>query len=286
MARHAGDARTSPQDDRFDMQALAKLGFWGGAAFFALLIAVVAARSDLGIRRLGHAYSTVTAPPGIARERAMPTVTLTRPLIADPEGRRLIEAVDMLSAERERLRTRLSALERNLDDMTGSIGKHVPSAKASEARAISQELAAAGPSLINTITIAAAMPAETDAGALSGAVAGSRVANAHAIARGEAPPAESTATKTQFGVDIGGASSMQKLRAIWLAERTAHAKLLRDLQPVVAVRDGGKPDAVDLRLIVGPLANAGAAARLCAHLASQRLHCSPSVFDGQKLSIR
>lgn len=283
MAR-ARSARTVAHDDHFDIRALARLGLWGGGAIAALLIAVIVARSDIGIRRLGYAYSSITASPGAARERPVPAVTVTRPLIADPEGRRLIETVNTLTAERERLLARLSALERNLDDMTGSIKRQASLAGAAETPPKSQDapVPTAGPSIINTIAAASQMPDETDAAAFPG----TRVANAHAIARGETPPAESTVRKTEFGVDIGGAPSMQKLRAIWLAERTVHAKLLGGLQPVVAARGGSKPGTSDLRLVVGPLANAGAAARLCAHLASKGLNCAPSVYDGQKLSLQ
>jgi hypothetical protein len=54
---------------------------------------------------------------------------------------------------------------------------------------------------------------------------------------------------------------------------------------VVAVRDGAKPGALELRLVVGPLANAGVAARLCAALADAGLTCAPAIFDGQRLAL-
>jgi hypothetical protein len=43
---------------------------------------------------------------------------------------------------------------------------------------------------------------------------------------------------------------------------------------------------VELRLVVGPLANAATAARLCAALANAGTTCQPTVFDGQRLAIR
>jgi hypothetical protein len=77
----------------------------------------------------------------------------------------------------------------------------------------------------------------------------------------------SVGTRTEFGVDLGGGRNIGALRELWSVARAHHADLGR-LQPVVAAHDhkGG----VELRLIAGPLANAAAAARLCASLASVR----------------
>jgi hypothetical protein len=43
---------------------------------------------------------------------------------------------------------------------------------------------------------------------------------------------------------------------------------------------------VDLRLIAGPLANAGDAARACASLQAKGVNCQTAVFDGQRLALR
>jgi hypothetical protein len=43
---------------------------------------------------------------------------------------------------------------------------------------------------------------------------------------------------------------------------------------------------MELRLVVGPLVNAGAAARLCGTLAASGLACQPTIFDGQRLALR
>ncbi|MBI4275229.1 MAG: hypothetical protein HY659_11070 [Rhizobiales bacterium] len=284
MARLTGRAHFAMQDDPFDTPALLRLGLWGAAAVFALILAVAAARSDIGNRRLVYAYAAITTPPGVERERASAVANVTRPLIADPEGRRLIEAVHALTADRDRLLARLGMLERNLDDMTGSINRPVTLANESAMTTRSEEAPAL--SARSASATAVAPKGNTEVNTTPATAPGVRVANAHAIARGEAPPSDSTATKTEFGVDIGGATTIEKLRAIWLAERTAHTALLRDMRPVVAVRQGNKQGATDLRLVVGPLANASAAARLCARLASAGLHCTPSVYDGQKLSVR
>jgi hypothetical protein len=276
MARQAGGARSAAQDDHFDIRALTRLGTWGGAAAFALLIAVLAARSEIGSRRLVYAYASIVAPPG-----ATGSATAARSPENDPEVRQLAETVRALTFDRDRLLTRLAALEHNLDDVTGSIQAAAPLANAA-----ATGLPVGGPSVVNTISAAAVPTPRPDENALSKLAPGSRVATAHAVALGEAPPADSIVTRTEFGADIGGGPSVEALRALWLTARSAHAPLLHALQPVVAVRDRGKAGAVELRLVVGPLANAAAAARLCAGLSAAGVPCKPTIFDGQRLALR
>jgi hypothetical protein len=98
--------------------------------------------------------------------------------------------------------------------------------------------------------------------------------------------AESTVTRTEFGVDIGGKDTLEALRTLWSSVRGNHSMLFDGLRPLVAVREGNKPGALDLRLIAGPLPNAVAAARLCATLSAAGVTCQPTVFDGQRLALR
>ena len=48
----------------------------------------------------------------------------------------------------------------------------------------------------------------------------------------------------------------------------------------------GRPGSVELRLVVGPLGNAAAAARLCSVIAGTGSLCQPAMFDGQRLVLR
>src|SRR5262249_10273738 len=111
-----------------------------------------------------------------------------------------------------------------------------------------------------------------------------RVAAGH-LATGNPAASESVATKTEFAVDIGGNSSIEGLRNLWTTLRASQPALFEGLRPVVAVR-AGKGGALELRLIAGPLANASAAARLCATLAAVGQGCQPAVFDGQRLALQ
>jgi hypothetical protein len=54
----------------------------------------------------------------------------------------------------------------------------------------------------------------------------------------------------------------------------------------MSVREGKRPGEIELRLVAGPLGNAGAAARLCAALAAAGKACQPAVYDGQRLALQ
>ena len=98
--------------------------------------------------------------------------------------------------------------------------------------------------------------------------------------------ADSVATKTEFGVDVGGNASIDGLRSLWSALKSGQPALFDGLRPVIAVREGQKPGAIELRLIAGPLPNASIAARLCAALGGANQPCQPTVFDGQRLALQ
>lgn len=101
-----------------------------------------------------------------------------------------------------------------------------------------------------------------------------------------ASPAESVVTKTEFGIDLGGETSMAGLRAKWANVKGNHSTVLDGMKPLVSVREGQKPGTVELRLIAGPVPNAGTAARLCANLQTTGVACQTTEYDGQKLSLR
>lgn len=86
--------------------------------------------------------------------------------------------------------------------------------------------------------------------------------------------------RTEFGVDLGSANSIDGLRAMWTRLAKSH-KSLAALRPIIVVRERprGGPQ---LRLVAGPLNDAAAAAKLCASLGDDG-SCETSVFDGQRL---
>ena len=96
----------------------------------------------------------------------------------------------------------------------------------------------------------------------------------------------SNVSKTEFGLDLGSASSVEALRTAWTAALRRHGTLLEGLRPLVQMRERPRPSGIELRLIAGPIANAATAARLCATMTAAGAICAPAVFDGQRLAGR
>lgn len=257
------------QDGTADFGALVHLGLWGGVAAACLLVAAIATRTETGQARLAAAYVALTGhtaiedPQSIERQRQI------------AEARQTAETIRNLTQDRDRLLARMTALERNYEDVTGSIGKLAGAAKAP---AVPAPAAADPPAPAEPV---ASAPASTPA--TVPAPAPESVAVATAASGPEPQPP--VASKSAFGVDIGGGPTLASLRAAWDRIRRSHAKLMDGLDPVIAVRDG-RSGQVDLRLVVGPIANAAAAARLCASLAAAGLSCQPTAYDGQRLALR
>jgi hypothetical protein len=99
-------------------------------------------------------------------------------------------------------------------------------------------------------------------------------------------PPGSSVSKTEFGVDLGSASTIEALRTAWTAALRRHGTLLEGLHPVVQTRERPRAVGVELRLIAGPVPNAAAAARLCVAMTAAGAICAPAVFDGQRLAGR
>jgi hypothetical protein len=92
--------------------------------------------------------------------------------------------------------------------------------------------------------------------------------------------------RTQFGVDLGSANSVPGLRALWrgLLKSKSNAPLAA-LRPIIVVKESAKGLGMQLRLVAGPLNDAGAAARICAVLTENKRNCETAIFDGQRLSL-
>ncbi len=97
---------------------------------------------------------------------------------------------------------------------------------------------------------------------------------------------DSTAIKTEFGIDLGGETSMDSLRARWANIKGNHEAILDNMRPLISVREGQRPGTVELRLVAGPVSDAEAAARVCANLQAMGIACQTTEYDGQKLSLR
>ncbi|WP_065753860.1 hypothetical protein [Bradyrhizobium paxllaeri] len=113
-----------------------------------------------------------------------------------------------------------------------------------------------------------------------------------ASAPSEADADEETAPKvslqrTEFGVDLGTANSVNGLRALWrgLLKSRSNAPLTA-LRPIIVIKESTTGLGMQLRLVAGPLNDAGAAAKICAVLTENNRPCETAIFDGQRLSFK
>jgi hypothetical protein len=244
----------------FDMKGLLRLASWGVAATIALVVAVVTATSNSGSQRLMAAMS----PQPSNQAKAIADVAqAARIKETQSETRRLSEAVRALNSDRERLLARLATLERNVEDVTGSVRR--------------QSIAAVPPA-------APAAPAEAPATAREPpATVPANPASGESGQQAAAPEAE--AEEHAHGIDVGGAVNFEGLRVLWNSTRTTHAALVEGMRPLLATRENPKTRNTEFRLVIGPVPNAGAAASVCATLTAAKRYCQPAPFEGQQLSF-
>ena len=269
---------------------LVRLGVWVGLASAAVISATLAARTETGTRRIAGLFGPAEATRGAKGAQPI-QMTSRQASEQEAEQRRLGEAIRVLAADRDRLLTRLSTLERTLDDVTGSIPQ-TPPASSAPPRLMPPAAQTNGQPAPQATAPATTLVAPQTAGAPATPpqAAPNRVAAGH-LATSTLPatstaPTESVVTRTEFGIDIGGNQTVEGLRAHWTTLKAAQPAVFDGLRPVIAVREGQRPGTVELRLIAGPIANAGIAARLCATLGAAGQSCQATVFDGQRLALQ
>jgi hypothetical protein len=100
------------------------------------------------------------------------------------------------------------------------------------------------------------------------------------------PADETPAARTEFGIDLGGAPSIDGLRALWRGLLASNEPILSALRPLIVIKERNNGPGMQLRLVAGPLSDAAAAAKICAALAESQHACETSVFDGQRLAMK
>lgn len=254
-ARHANATpRSAAAKATPTMQRLWRQALWGSVAAAALLVAILSSRDDVAVQRAALVFSSLSLRANQAAPRAFDAESATR---------QVAEAVHGLTADRDRLMTRLAAVERDLDDMTGSIKQQIEAVKTASSQAVPPWPDDAPPVPLTPADIAAMVkPAEPPLADPSPA----------------SPPA--------YGADISSAASIKALNTHWVALRSAHPQLFEGLLPVVSLRKNSRTNRTELHLVVGPLPNAEAAAQLCGLLGTFRLSCQPTMFDGRHLALQ
>jgi hypothetical protein len=236
------------------LRKLRNFTLWISSAAVAVALAVLAGRSQVGAERFAAIFHPSRAQQAANR------------FDAEIVTRQLADALQVLASNEEQLRGRISAVEHDLDDVTGSIRQV---AAASETKHADD-----GPTVSAT------------AAATASAAAPVNPPRPPASFTQSDPPAPGAAPQTQYGVDIGSGLSLQALRARWQTLRQEHPALLDGMQPIVSVRETPHSSKIELRLVVGPFANPGAAMQLCQALTMFNMFCQPSVYDGQHLALR
>jgi hypothetical protein len=102
------------EENEFDRSSLWRIGSWGAGAVAAVVIAVMANQTSLGMRRDQLAAADLT-------RQAERLQALTRE--SQNETRRLAAAIDTLNSDRDRLYSRVTVLEQGLDSVTGAIAR-------------------------------------------------------------------------------------------------------------------------------------------------------------------
>jgi hypothetical protein len=233
------------------MHGLWRLVVWGSTAAAVLLIAVLSSRGVVGSHRAAVAVSTIGNGTAAIVQPVMapPPQSPANAFDAQAETKRLADSVRELASENDQLKARIGMVEHSMDDITGSIAQQI-------------KTAAAAPPWPDNATPAPSSAAE--------------------IAAVMAP---ALPLPMEYGVDIGSAVSIQALRARWAGIRSAHPQLFAGLAPTISLSDMPPSNRPELRLVVGPLVSADAAAKLCTTLGRYRLTCQPTIFAGRHLAL-
>ncbi len=350
-------------EDGFDRRALWRIGSWGAGATGAVILAVMANQSSLGLKRDQVAAADLSRQAQQIQQVARETHS---------EARRLAAAIDTLNSDRDRLYLRVTGLEQGLDSVTGAIARQgsaaasppapaepsppvapVATTPATPPAADKSTVATAEPGPATPVYSAAKDAAKTDASKAESArleAAKAEMARAEAAkteaAKAEpakpspatplmaaqsmmAPPDPSASRlvepgkapnpvisspipdvvasapsaadaeadddalpkvslrRTEFGVDLGTANSLNGLRMLWLGLLKSRSNApLAALRPIIVIKESTNGLGMQLRLVAGPLNDAGAAARICAVLTENKRPCETTIFDGQRLLLK
>jgi hypothetical protein len=288
-----------------DIRALWRHAAWGGMAALALCAVAITLASQTGGQRLALLLTPAELPVQPVR-----TVKIDSPKSNGNES--LTKKLRELAADRDLLSDRVTRLERQLDEMTGSIKQlaAVPAAaQLAEGKPLSATTRAIAPPVDFPLATfqfgdAATWPAplssleapQIKAGrsATSAPDATGSIPESAAEARDQATPpsfekvplptariATAEPGKGEFGLSLAGASSLELTRIQWTMLQANFTKLLAGLEPRALTERRGT--ATHYRLLAGPLPTMTDAANLCARLIAAHTTCMPVKFAGDPL---
>ena len=281
-----------PRTRRRDTRTFLWLCGWGGAATLALIVFVIASQTKTASDRLrlvfaaGEPNAVAQMPPRMAQ--------------LEIETQFLTEQMRVLATDRDRLAGRIALLESSVDDMTGAIKKQAAATAALVAKTASLPASNAG-QLATTATTtpppATSRPAPvaptptssstpTTTASVSSSETPARTAEPVPLARAAtaaqaSEPDSTAASLVEFGLDLGGAATVDGVRQRWITVKANFGPLLSGMYPVAAHEH--RPGSTGYRLVVGPLPNSAAASSLCGHFTAARTACRSAKFDGQQI---
>jgi TolA-binding protein len=295
---------------RFDMRSLWRVVFWGSSAALAVVVVAGTALSDVGTQRfhvvlasaLDHLRPTPPTPPApsepppVMVSRAAEIEKQTQELgrqtqefrrqtqELNAQAQQLRETVKQLSADRDQLKIRISLLEQNLEDITGAIKRQAqqPPSASKEPTATATH----SPPAIAAPPTATASITETPPRASTSSPATEQAAVPVPPMRTAALPTAQPTEKREFGVDLGGAKSLEHLRIAWATIKANAGPELTGMRPTYAQRpraDG----TIEYRLVVvGSFQDTTEAAVLCSRLTAVKLNCRPGHYRVSQLAER
>ena len=105
------------EEDEFDRRKLWRLGSWAAASVGAVIVALLASQTSIGLRHEQIAVADLARQSlqiqSVAKE-------------SQGEARRLASAIETLNSDRDRLYSRVAVLEQGLDSVTGTIARQNP----------------------------------------------------------------------------------------------------------------------------------------------------------------
>lgn len=242
-------------EDVFDRRARWRLGWWASASVCAVIVALVASQSSIGIRHEQIAEADLARQSqqiqSIAKE-------------SQSEARRLASAIETLNGDRDRLYSRVTVLEQGLDSVTGALARQKlvaasPPAAApapAEAPVVAQKpatpvvspVATATPAMVTSAVEkpAAAVPApEPTPVAASAPAAGSTgMSNASAPPAPAAPPAATTSATSPAAATPATAAPLMASKSIMAPPDPAARKLIEPSSPPKSIEAAPLPDVV------------------------------------------
>src|SRR3984885_3575239 len=114
------------EEDEFDRCTLWRLGTWAAVSVGAVVVALIANQSSIGMRH------EQTASADLMKQAQQLQLTARE---SQNETRRLASAVDTLNSDRDRLYSRVAVIEQGLDSVTGAIARQGPAASSPQAGA-------------------------------------------------------------------------------------------------------------------------------------------------------